>query len=71
MKPIMKRQKTGMYIVKKEKILSLYQVNLIYPDGRRKVFASEEHANAFLEDRPVNFGVPEIAQHMKASATTK
>lgn len=55
MKPTMKRVQTAKFIVEDNKTYRLYMARLTWPNGKIKDFPSEEHANAWLEDRPVNF----------------
>lgn len=60
MEPTMRRVKTGSFIARGEQIYRLYMVQLEWPDGRRRIFPSEEHAMAWLEDRD-----PEMEAVMK------
>jgi large subunit ribosomal protein L7/L12 len=54
--PTIKRIKTTQYFKNPDtkQIYSLYQVRVDSPYWRPKYFQSEEHANAFLEARPIN-----------------
>lgn len=55
MTPQLKRLDTGTFIKRGKITYRLYVTRLIWPDGKRKDFQSEEHANAFIEGREPKF----------------
>ena len=55
MKSNMKRINTGQYYCTNNKIYNLYFVRMILDNGSIKDFPSEEHANAWWEDREPKF----------------